>query len=543
MALWQRRMANRFDDYRIKQSNARSRDHLTQCAAASGDNSGTTDRSDRVSAGDSGSEPSKSPFTRFFRWIVAIRESITSFLSEAIGRFLRSSRIQQFQFFSLLSLGALVGVRLMSRHNAPPPPRPVIYSEFIRNVKQGEVTTVRFQEASKKIYFELSPTSGKVSVDKAPVAKVSAESVVCVTSELQGGSQKLFDLLDTKEVEYGAITTPLSASLTKALTTIFLLWVPLVPLFFMMRGMMNRGSKGSNFKRDAQEAQRVTFDDVAGVDIAKAELEEIVACLQDAERYQRLKAKLPSGVLLVGPPGTGKTLLAKAVAGEAGIPFFAASASEFVEMFVGRGAARVRDLFAHARKHAPSVIFIDELDAIGGSRGAGLNEERDQTLNQLLTEMDGFHPSTGVLVLAATNRPEVLDSALLRPGRISRTVVVDRPDASGRQDIMLVHLQNVPVRGEVGDLAEAIARISQGFAGADLANVVNEGVLLAARKGKDEVELADLVEAVQRSRFGVGGSFNIMGSVSRWFQYFEHAARMLTGHFVVQLPTEHMNVC
>eukprot|EP00854_Cymbomonas_tetramitiformis_P000890 gene890-1388_t len=334
-------------------------------------------------------------------------------------------------------------------------------------------------EASKKIYFELSPTSGKVSVDKAPVAKVSAESVVCVTSELQ---------------------------------TIFLLWVPLVPLFFMMRGMMNRGSKGSNFKRDAQEAQRVTFDDVAGVDIAKAELEEIVACLQDAERYQRLKAKLPSGVLLVGPPGTGKTLLAKAVAGEAGIPFFAASASEFVEMFVGRGAARVRDLFAHARKHAPSVIFIDELDAIGGSRGAGLNEERDQTLNQLLTEMDGFHPSTGVLVLAATNRPEVLDSALLRPGRISRTVVVDRPDASGRQDIMLVHLQNVPVRGEVGDLAEAIARISQGFAGADLANVV-------------------------------GGSFNIMGSVSRWFQYFEHAARMLTGHFVVQLPTEHMNVC
>jgi len=217
-----------------------------------------------------------------------------------------------------------------------------------------------------------------------------------------------------------------------------------------------------------------------------------------------LGAKLPKGVLLVGPPGTGKTLLARAVAGEAGVPFFAASASEFVEMFVGRGAARIRDLFNVASKCAPSIIFIDELDAVGGRRGRGFNDERDQTLNQLLTEMDGFESNTAVLVIAATNRPESLDPALCRPGRFSRRVFVIEPDLNGRRKILAIHLRGIPLEEDPEVICNMVASITSGFVGADLANVVNEAALLAARQGKEAVTVADMKEAVHRAKYGIG---------------------------------------
>jgi cell division protease FtsH len=263
------------------------------------------------------------------------------------------------------------------------------------------------------------------------------------------------------------------------------------------QGLMSIGK--SKAKVYMEKSTGVTFQDVAGIDEAKAELQEVVHFLKTPDLYRRLGAHLPKGVLLVGPPGTGKTLLARAVAGEAGVPFFSTNGSSFVEMFVGVGAARVRDLFEQAAQHAPSLIFIDELDALGKARGAnplGSNDEREQTLNQLLSEMDGFDPNAGVLLMAATNRPELLDPALLRPGRFDRQVLVDRPDINGREAILRVHARKVQLAPEVE--LRVIAGETPGFTGADLANVINEAALLAARAGKAAVEMADLHEAIDR---------------------------------------------
>jgi cell division protease FtsH len=300
-------------------------------------------------------------------------------------------------------------------------------------------------------------------------------------------------------------------------------WIPvllmtglLVVLFiFMMRRMGGAGSPmafgRSRGKLIAQEDIEVTFEDVAGIDEAVEELREVVEFLKTPEKYQRLGGRIPKGVLLVGPPGTGKTLLAKAVAGEAGVPFFSLSGSDFVEMFVGVGAARVRDMFQQAEQKAPCIIFIDELDALGKTRGSGNiggHDEREQTLNALLVEMDGFGTNSGVIVMGATNRPETLDSALLRPGRFDRHVLVDRPDIAGRQQIIEVHLQNIKVDADVD--VRALAAISSGFVGADLANVVNEAALLAARKGRQVVTMADFNEAVERSSAGLEKKSRIM---------------------------------
>jgi len=230
-----------------------------------------------------------------------------------------------------------------------------------------------------------------------------------------------------------------------------------------------------------------------------------VSCLHGSLNYKKLGAKLPRGVLLVGPPGTGKTLLARAVAGEAGIPFFSVSASEFVEVFVGRGAARVRDLFKEAKEAAPSIIFIDELDAVGGSRGRSFNDERDQTLNQLLTEMDGFDSDMKVIVMAATNRPKALDAALCRPGRFSRKVVVGRPDVEGRKKILAVHLRDIPLEENPEIISDLVARVTPGLVGADLANIVNEAALLAARRGRNTVSREDIMDAIEREKYGVNG--------------------------------------
>jgi cell division protease FtsH len=294
---------------------------------------------------------------------------------------------------------------------------------------------------------------------------------------------------------------------------LFFSWGPIIFLvaiwIFFMRQMQAGGNKALSFgkakaKLVSEKSVKITFADVAGIEEAKGEVQEIIDFLKDPQKFQKLGGKIPKGVLLVGAPGTGKTLLARAIAGEAGVPFFSMSGSDFVEMFVGVGASRVRDLFDQAKKTAPCIIFIDEIDAVGRHRGAGLgggHDEREQTLNQLLVEMDGFETNQGVIILAATNRPDVLDPALLRPGRFDRQVVVPQPDVKGRLEIIKVHTKNVPVDERV-DL-EQIARGTPGFSGADLANLVNEAALLAARKSKSKVEKADFEAAKDKVLMGV----------------------------------------
>jgi len=286
--------------------------------------------------------------------------------------------------------------------------------------------------------------------------------------------------------------------------------IPLVLWFIFLRRMQGVGTRNifsfgkSRAKLIMEDRPKVTFEDVAGADEAKQELKEIIEFLKEPEKFQRLGGRIPKGALLLGPPGTGKTLLAKAVAGEAGVPFFSISGADFVEMFVGVGASRVRDLFEQGKKHAPSIIFIDELDAVGRYRGAGLgggHDEREQTLNQLLVEMDGFDSNDGVILLAATNRPDVLDPALLRPGRFDRQIVVDRPDVRGREGILKVHTKKIPLADDV-DLS-ILAKATPGFSGADLANMVNEAALLAARKNKDKVTMEDFEEAKDKIMMGV----------------------------------------
>ncbi len=297
--------------------------------------------------------------------------------------------------------------------------------------------------------------------------------------------------------------------LSALLTWLLPMGIFLVIWVFLLRQMQGGGSKALSFgksraKLRSDKTKRVTFDDVAGVDEAKEELDEIIDFLTDPQKYQRLGGKLPKGVLLVGAPGTGKTLLARAIAGEAQVPFFSISGSDFVEMFVGVGASRVRDLFDQGKKHAPCIIFIDEIDAVGRYRGAGLgggHDEREQTLNQLLVEMDGFESSDGVILIAATNRPDVLDPALLRPGRFDRQIVVNRPDQKGRAAILKVHTKDITLADEV-DLA-VVARGTPGFTGADLANLANEAALLAARRSQDDVTPIDMEDAKDKVLMGV----------------------------------------
>jgi len=307
----------------------------------------------------------------------------------------------------------------------------------------------------------------------------------------------------------------------------FLLWTFLLKKMGSGSGLMQIGK--SKAKVYIETETGVTFADVAGIDEAEDELTEVVGFLKDPQKYQRLGGRIPKGVLVVGPPGTGKTLLARAVAGEAGVPFFSISGSDFVEMFVGVGAARVRDLFTQAVKHAPSIIFIDELDALGKARGTNLlsgNDEREQTLNQLLSEMDGFNPNQGVIIMAATNRPEILDSALLRPGRFDRQVLVDRPDIKGRTKILQLHARKVVLSPEA-DLG-VVATKCPGFVGADLANIVNEAALLAAREGKDSVEMADFDEAIERVVAGLQKKSHVMNpSEKRTVAYHESGHALL----------------
>ncbi|NET50206.1 MAG: ATP-dependent metallopeptidase FtsH/Yme1/Tma family protein, partial [Merismopedia sp. SIO2A8] len=322
----------------------------------------------------------------------------------------------------------------------------------------------------------------------------------------------------------------------RALSSLFFPILLLVGLFFLLRRAQNGpGSQAMNFGKSKARVQmepqtQVTFGDVAGIEQAKLELNEVVDFLKNADRFTAIGAKIPKGVLLVGPPGTGKTLLARAVAGEAGVPFFSISGSEFVEMFVGVGASRVRDLFEQAKSNAPCIVFIDEIDAVGRQRGAGLgggNDEREQTLNQLLTEMDGFEGNTGIIIIAATNRPDVLDAALLRPGRFDRQVVVDRPDYAGRLEILNVHARGKTLAKDV-DL-EKIARRTPGFTGADLSNLLNEAAILAARRNLTEISMDEVNDAIDRVLAGPEKKDRVMSEKRKTLVAYHEAGHALVG--------------
>ncbi|CAK9134044.1 unnamed protein product [Ilex paraguariensis] len=463
------------------------------------------------------------------------RVPIQSMLND-LGTFLRKN-IKRVTVSTSISV-ALGLCYLFLKFTAMPPPKVVQYSDLVMSLQNGTVTRVLFEEGSRRIYYNTNLWSGdstQVTEDKALARSVEDETLVDMaasndvarsqqvnganflrklttkrasTPQWQYSTRKvdhdesyLLSLMREKGAVYGSAPQSVLMAIRSILITVISLWIPLTPLMWILYRQLSAANSPARKRRPSN--QLVSFNDVEGVDVAKAELMEIVLCLQGAINYSKLGAKLPRGVLLVGPPGTGKTLLARAVAGEARVPFFTVSASEFVEMFVGRGAARIRDLFSVARKSSPSIIFIDELDAVGGKRGRSLNDERDQTLNQLLTEMDGFESDVNVVVIAATNRPEALDPALCRPGRFSRKVFVGEPDEDGRKKILAVHLREVPLEEDTELICNLVASLTQGFVGADLANIVNEAALLAARGGGECVSREDIMEAIERAKFGI----------------------------------------
>ena len=395
---------------------------------------------------------------------------------------------------------------------------PLAYSEFVRLVEAGSVSEVTVYPDRLAGEFK-SPIEGRSRFETLRVDPGLADTLARHGVKVSGGVQTTFvrDLLSW---------------VVPALVFVGI-WM------FFIRRMADRGGIGgglmsigkSKAKVYVETGIKVSFADVAGVDEAKAELEEIVGFLRNPERHGRLGARIPRGILLVGPPGTGKTLLARAVAGEAGVPFFSINGSEFVEMFVGVGAARVRDLFEQARSRAPAIIFIDEIDALGRARGAfglGGHDEKEQTLNQLLAELDGFDPSVGLVLLAATNRPEILDPALLRAGRFDRQVLVDRPDKLGRVQILGVHLRRVQLGPDVDP--QAIAGLTPGFSGADLANLVNEAALVATRRGADAVAMEDFTLAVERIVAGLEKKNRLLNPLER-----EIVAYHEMGHALVAL--------
>jgi len=384
----------------------------------------------------------------------------------------------------VLALMFLLLVNLLNKQQSKPPEVP--YSEFVSSVEAGEIAEVLIQGQNVTGKYAAGDEFKTFVPQDAEVSKLLQGKDVLVKAEPEAGDPFYYVVL--------------------------VQWFPILLLIgvwiFFMRQMQVGGGKAMSFGKSRakllnENSQKVTFSDVAGIDEAKDELEEIIAFLKDPKKFTKLGGRIPKGVLLVGPPGTGKTLLARAIAGEAGVPFFSISGSDFVEMFVGVGASRVRDLFVQGKKSAPCIIFIDEIDAVGRHRGAGLgggHDEREQTLNQLLVEMDGFETNEGVILIAATNRPDVLDPALLRPGRFDRRVVVMRPDVKGREGILRVHTRRLPLSEDV-DIG-VLARGTPGFAGADLENLVNEAALLAARQSKDQVDQDDFEVAKDKVMMG-----------------------------------------
>ncbi len=418
----------------------------------------------------------------------------------------------------IIALLLLAVFNMLHGTGSRPTASAVSFTEFNREVVQGAVKKVSIQ--GNEIHGELS----------------TGQSFVTYAPDDPNLVQRMLDhnvSINVQPTDDGMPT----------LMSIFINWVPFLLLIgvwiFFMRQMQSGGGKAMGFGKSrakllTERTGRVTFEDVAGVDEAKEELKEIVDFLRDPQKFQRLGGRIPKGVLLVGPPGTGKTLLARSIAGEANVPFFTISGSDFVEMFVGVGASRVRDMFEQAKKNAPCIVFIDEIDAVGRHRGAGLgggNDEREQTLNQLLVEMDGFEANEGVILIAATNRPDVLDPALLRPGRFDRHVVVPNPDLAGREKILRVHLRKVPLAPDVDP--RVIARGTPGFSGADLANLVNEAALLAARRGKRVVTMPELEDAKDKVLMGAERRSMAMSEEEKKLTAYHEG-----GHALVALSVE-----
>jgi len=438
------------------------------------------------------------------------------------------------QFYKNLALWLVIGlimIALFNIFNKPHTPyKDIIYSDFVNAVEKGEVTEVSIQEDA---------ITGKLNNDDR------------IFRTLTPKDADLIKILREKGVKISVAPPAQDSWLTNLLVS----WFPMILLLgiwlFFMRQMQMGGGKALSFGKAKVRLQSdkkniATFKNVAGIDEAKEELKEIIDFLKDPQKFQKLGGRIPKGVLLMGPPGTGKTLLARAIAGEAEVPFFSMSGSDFVEMFVGVGASRVRDLFEQGKKNAPCIIFIDEIDAVGRHRGAGLgggHDEREQTLNQLLVEMDGFESNEGVILIAATNRPDVLDPALMRPGRFDRQVVVPRPDIRGRDGILKVHTANIPLSDDVR--IEVLARGTPGFSGADLSNLVNEAALLAARKGKDKVDMKDFEYAKDKVMMGVERRSMIISETEKKNTAFHEAghatvAKLLPGtdpiHKVTIIP-------
>ena len=414
----------------------------------------------------------------------------------------------------LIALGtAFVGGRSNTPNNAPVNLR---YSDFVEAVQSNEISKVLIAP-DRGTALAVKSDGQRAQVNLAP-------------------DKNLLNLLSEHDVDIDVQPSRQSPAWQSALGSLLFPLLLLGGLFFLLRRAQGGGgnpamSFGKSKARVQMEPQtQVTFEDVAGIEGAKLELTEVVDFLKNPDRFTAVGAKIPKGVLLVGPPGTGKTLLAKAVAGEAGVPFFSISGSEFVEMFVGVGASRVRDLFEQAKKNAPCIVFIDEIDAVGRQRGAGLgggNDEREQTLNQLLTEMDGFEGNTGIIIVAATNRPDVLDQALMRPGRFDRQVVVDRPDYSGRLQVLGVHARGKTLAKDV-DL-DKVARRTPGFTGADLANLLNEAAILAARRQLSEVSMDEINDAIERVMAGPEKKDRVMGEQRKRLVAYHESGHALVG--------------
>ena len=444
-------------------------------------------------------------------------------------------------------------------NRVPPPPREFQWSRMLRTLSfwafliVGTVLLVQLAARTRQDTAEISYSDFTAQVDSQNVKRVEITERQRIKGDLKSPI-----LVNRKEAEHFTTLLPFESSETWVATlrakgvdvnakdlrpsfgVIFINFLPyllmLGLILFMVRQMQQGGNRAFAFGKSkakllSGDTPKVTFTDVAGCDEAKAELEEIIDFLKDPQKFQRLGGRLPKGALLIGPPGTGKTLLAKAVAGEAGRPFFSMSGSDFVEMFVGVGASRVRDLFEQGKAHAPCIIFIDEIDAVGRHRGAGLgggHDEREQTLNQLLVEMDGFESNEGVILLAATNRPDILDPALLRPGRFDRQIVVDMPDVKGREQILRVHTRKIPLAQAV-DL-EPIARGTPGLSGAELSNIVNEAALLAARRNKQAVDMVDLEDAKDKVMLGLERKSRVLSEEERTLIAYHEA-----GHALVSL--------
>jgi cell division protease FtsH len=439
--------------------------------------------------------------------------------STHVNRFFRSA------LFPLIIIVLLVYLASQTVLRGDSETKKVTYSELIQQVKNGAVNQVTFNPRPQSITAELAPTGDTIKVNyPTPQSATQFQNLL----EEQGIP------FDSK----GTGSSPWWALLINILPFVILIafWI------FLMNQVQGGGSKVMSFgksraKRMSPDSPKVTFKDVAGADEAVEELHEIKEFLENPKKFQALGARIPKGVLLYGPPGTGKTLLARAVAGEAGVPFFSISGSDFVEMFVGVGASRVRDLFEQAKQASPCIIFMDEIDAVGRHRGAGLgggHDEREQTLNQLLVEMDGFEMKDNIILIAATNRPDILDPALLRPGRFDRQIVVDRPDRLGRRKILEVHARGKPLAREI-DL-DTLAAGTPGFTGADLSNLINEAALLAARRGKKMIEQDELEEGIMRVIAGPEKKARLLSEKERKITAYHEMGHALVGHYL-----EHTN--